>query len=92
MSKEKNEGEKLVEDLHKLKKQPLKEKAQDAWTFTKFLVGFTFAAAIAFLGAYAILKGVHEQALLRRYAFTVSGACAVVQSLYLMWVQVIKKA
>jgi hypothetical protein len=64
---------------------------KDVITFTKFLVGFGFAAAIGFLGGYAIVKGLHDINWLRRDAFTVSGACAVVQSLYLMWVQVIKK-
>lgn len=86
-----NKGEKLVAELHKLKKQPLKEKIRDALTFTKFLVGFSFAVAIGFLGVYAIVKGLHVSGL-KRDAFVVSGACAVVQGLYLMWVQVIKKA
>jgi hypothetical protein len=91
MSKNKNDGEKLVEDLRKMKKNSLTDKVQDVVTFIKFLIGFSFAVAIGFLGAYAIVKGLKDSGL-KRDAFVVSGACAVVQSLYLMWLQVIKRS
>ena len=98
MSKEKNDGEKLVEELHKSLKQETKAKwdaflgaLHDIYTFIRFLVGFTFAVAIGFLGTYAILKGLADSNWLKQYAFVVSGVCAVLQSLELMWKLVIKR-
>jgi hypothetical protein len=98
MSKPEDQGKDLVKEIHKSLKEESKAKwngflgaLHDIYMFVKFLVGFTFAVAIGFLGTYAILKGLADSNWLKQYAFVVSGVCAVLQSLELMWKLVIKR-
>lgn len=90
MSKEQEEAKGLIKDVHKSINKPITDKIHEAVVFVKKLVATLFALLIGFLGVIAVFYARTHLHDFNQIAITVSGACAIVDAGWLIWVALMK--
>lgn len=82
----KAESQKLIKDIHSVGKKPTKGSIKNAVLFVKRLFLTLSALSITGLGGMAAYIGMHEtHMLIKQIALIVSGVCALVDGLILLF-------
>jgi hypothetical protein len=84
----KEEGENLIKEIKQGRKDrsPIRQNIRKFWLFIKKLAGVLFGLSILGLGVYAAYLGQAETASsIKHLALVVSGACAVVDGVYVLY-------
>lgn len=85
---QKDEGKKLIQEIHNNRKaqSPIRQSIRKVWCFVKKLAGVLFGLSILGLCIYAAYLGQAESAsTIKHIALVVSGVCAVVDGVYVLY-------
>lgn len=85
-----NDGVNVIKEIKAMQKEKRTQQLKDPLLFIKRLSALVFGLAILGLGLVALLNNVGSPLTIKSLAYCVSGSCAIVDGVYLLYVALMR--